>query len=225
VRHLQQSFCVSERRACRVAGQPRSSQRYVSMKVGKDAALVERMVALSIENPRYGYRRVWALLGREGWAVNKKRVQRLWREAGLKVPTKKVHKRKRLGSSENGCTRRRAEYPGHVWSYDFAMDATEDGRRLKVMPVVDEHSRQCLALEMERSITAEGVVEILERLFTERGELAYIRSDNGPEFIAEAIKRWLAASGVKTLYIEPGHRAWRSMGERLLRDLHQPLER
>ena len=185
-------------------GQPRSSQRYVSMKVGKDAALVERMVALSIENPRYGYRRVWALLGREGWAVNKKRVQRLWREAGLKVPTKKVHKRKRLGSSENGCTRRRAEYPGHVWSYDFAMDATEDGRRLKVMPVVDEHSRQCLALEMERSITAEGVVEILERLFTERGEPAYIRSDNGPEFIAEAIKRWLAASGVKTLYIEPG---------------------
>jgi putative transposase len=174
------------------------------MKVGKDAALVERMVALSIENPRYGYRRVWALLGREGWAVNKKRVQRLRREAGLKVPTKKVHKRKRLGSSENGCTRRRAEYPGHVWSYDFAMDATEDGRRLKVMPVVDEYSRQCLALEMERSITAEGVVEILERLFTERGEPAYIRSDNGPEFIAEAIKRWLAASGVKTLYIEPG---------------------
>jgi transposase InsO family protein len=174
------------------------------VKVGKDAALVERMVALSTENPRYGYRRVWALLGREGWAVNKKRAQRLWREAGLKVPAKKVHKRKRLGSSENGCTRRRAEYPGHVWSYDFAMDATEDGRRLKMMPVVDEYSRQCLALEMEHSITAEGVVEILERLFTERGEPAYIRSDNGPEFIAEAIKRWLAASGVKTLYIEPG---------------------
>ena len=202
--HLQQRFEVSERRACRVVGQPRSSQRYVSVKVGKDAALVERMVALSTENPRYGYRRVWALLGREGWAVNKKRAQRLWREAGLKVPAKKVHKRKRLGSSENGCTRRRAEYPGHVWSYDFAMDATEDGRRLKMMPVVDEYSRQCLALEMEHSITAEGVVEILERLFTERGEPAYIRSDNGPEFIAEAIKRWLAASGVKTLYIEPG---------------------
>ena len=162
------------------------------------------MVALSTENPRYGYRRVWALLGREGWAVNKKRVQRLWREAGLKVPAKKVHKRKRLGNSENGCTRRRAEYIDHVWSYDFAMDATEDGRRLKMMPVVDEYSRQCLALEMERSITAEGVVGILERLFTERGAPAYIRSDNGPEFIAEAIKRWLAASGVKTLYIEPG---------------------
>jgi putative transposase len=203
VEHLQQRFCVSERRACRVVDQPRSSQRYVSMKVGNDVALVQRMVALSTENPRYGYRRVWALLGREGWQVNKKRVQRLWREAGLKVPAKE-RKRRRLGSSENGCTRRRAEYPGHVWSYDFAMDATEDGRRLKIMPIVDEYSRECLALEMERSITAEGVVEILNLLFTERGEPAYIRSDNGPEFIAETIKRWLAASGVKTLYIEPG---------------------
>jgi len=165
------------------------------------------MVALSTENPRYGYRRVWALLSREGWEVNKKRVQRLWREAGLKVPAKKAHKRRPLtGTSENGCTRRRrAEYPGHVWSYDdFAMDATEDGRRLKMMPIVDEYSRECLALEAERSITAEGVVEILDRLFTERGEPAYIRSDNGPEFIAEAIKYRLATSGVKTLYIEPG---------------------
>jgi putative transposase len=203
VEHLQQRFCVSERRACRVVDQPRSSQRYVSMKVGNDVALVQRMVALSTENPRYGYRRVWALLGREGWQVNKKRVQRLWTEAGLKVPAKE-RKRRRLGSSENGCTRRRAEYPGHVWSYDFAMDATEDGRRLKIMPIVDEYSRECLALEMERSITAEGVVEILNLLFTERGEPAYIRSDKGPEFIAETIKRWLAASGVKTLYIEPG---------------------
>ena len=145
------------------------------MKVGKDAALVQRMVALCTENPRYGYRRVWALLGREGWAVNKKRVQRLWREAGLKVPAKRVHKRKRLGSSENGCTRRRrAEYPGHVWSYDFAMDTTEDGRRLKVMPVVDEYRRERRALEKECSITAEEVTEILKRLFTERGEPAYI---------------------------------------------------
>ena len=123
MKHLQRTFEVSERRACRVVGQPRSSQRYLSMKVGKDAALVKRMVALSTENPRYGYRRVWALLGREGWRVNKKRVQRLWREAGLKVPAKE-RKRRRLGSSENSCTRRRAEYIDHVWSYDFAMDAT-----------------------------------------------------------------------------------------------------
>ncbi len=202
--HLQQRFEVSERRACRVVGQPRSSQRYVSTKAGKDAALVERMVARSRENPRYGYRRVWALLGREGWAVNKKRVQRLWRETGLKVPAGRERKRRRLGTSENGCTRRRAEYIDHVWSYDFTMDATEDGRRLKIMPIVDEYSRECLALEVERSITAEDVVGVLDRLFSERGEPDYIRSDNGPEFVAEAIKRWLASCGVKTLYIEPG---------------------
>ncbi len=203
--HLRETFGISERRACRVLNQSRSSQRRVSTKVGKDAALVERMVALSRENPRYGYRRVWALLvRREGWAVNKKRVQRLWREAGLKVPAGRERKRRRLGSSENGCTRRRAEYIDHVWSYDFAMDATEDGRRLKVMPIVDEYGRECLALEMERSITAKDVVGTLDRLFTERGEPDYIRSDNGPEFIADAIKSWLAASGVETLYIEPG---------------------
>jgi transposase InsO family protein len=194
---------ISERRACRVLEQPRSSQRYVSTKVGQDATLAERMVALSKENPRYGYRRVWALLRREGWEVNKKRVQRLWREAGLRVPAK-ARKRRRLGTSENGCTRRRAKYIDHVWSYDFAMDATDDGRRLKVMPIVDEYSRECLALQMERSITAEDVVKTLAHLFTERGEPAYIRSDNGPEFISEAIKRWLAACGVETLYIEPG---------------------
>jgi len=181
-------------------------------------ALMHRTVVLSRKNPRYGYRRVWALLRREGWEVNKKRVHRLWREAGLRVPTKERKRRRLTGISENGCTRRRAEYIDHVWSYDFAMDATEDGRRLKAMPIVDEYSRECLALEVERSITAENVVEVLDRLFTERGEPAYIRSDNGPEFIAAAIKGWLESSGVKTLYI----RARCSVGERLLGDLHQP---
>jgi putative transposase len=168
--------------------------------------VVERMVALSRQNPRYGYRRVWALLGREGWEVNKKRVQRLWREAGLKVPASSRERKRRrpLGASENGCTRRCAEHVDHVWSYDFAMDATEDGRRLKIMPIVDEYSRECLALEAERSITAKDVIATLDRLFNERGEPAYIRSDNGPEFIAKAIKHWLATSGVETLYIEPG---------------------
>jgi putative transposase len=184
-------------------GQPRSSQRYISTKADIDTALSQRMVALSRENPRYGYRRVWALLRREGWTVNRKRVQRVWREAGLMVPSKEC-KRRRMGASENGITRRQAEYIDHVWSYDFAMDATEDGRRLKMMPIVEEYSRECLALETERSITAEDVVETLARLFTERGAPSFIRSDNGPEFIAKAVKRWLAASGVETLYIEPG---------------------
>jgi len=164
------------------------------------------MVGLSRENPRYGYRRVWALLRREGWTVNKKRVHRLWREEGLKVPGGKQHKRRRLseGTSENGCTRRRAEYKDHVWSYDFVMDRTEDGRRLKMMPIVDEYTRECLSVEVERSITAEEVVAALAPLFEERGEPSYIRSDNGPEFVAVAVKRWLEASGVETLYIEPG---------------------
>ncbi len=201
---MQKTFELSERRACQAIGQPRSTQRYVGQRASIDSALSCRMSELSRENPRYGYRRVWALLRREGWEVNKKRVLRLWRDLGLKVPQKQ-HKRRRLaGNSENGVTKRRAEYPNHVWSYDFAMDSTEDGRRLKMMPVVDEYTRECLSLEGQRSIKACGVIDTLRRLFIERGDPDYIRSDNGPEFIAEAIKEWLAISGVKTLYIEPG---------------------
>jgi putative transposase len=196
---------VSERRVCKVIGQPRSTQRYLGRKAERDRPLTERMIVLSKKNPRYGYRRVWALLRREGFRVNKKRVYRLWREEGLRIPSgQRKRKRKRLGASENGCTRRRAEHKDHVWSYDFVMDRTEDGRRLKMMPIVDEYSRECLCIEVERSITAKEVVKILAALFTRRGEPTFIRSDNGPEFIAKAVKRWLAASGVKTLYIEPG---------------------
>jgi putative transposase len=138
------------------------------------------MSELSKENPRYGYRRVWALLRREGWEVNKKRVLRLWREQGLKVPKKQYKSRRLASSGENGISKRRAKYPGHVWSYDFAMDSTEDGRRLKVMPVVDEYTRECLSLEGQRSIKAEEVIGTLRRLFIERGEPTYVRSDNGP---------------------------------------------
>jgi putative transposase len=155
------------------------------------------MVRLSRENPRYGYRRVWALLRREGWPVNKKRVHRLWRKEGLKVPDKQ-RKRRRLpdllGASENSCTRKRATHLNHVWSYDFVMDLTENGRRLKMMPVVDEYSMECLTIDVERSITAEDVVSTLASLFRQRGAPAFIRSDNGPEFIAKAIKEWLEAS-------------------------------
>jgi putative transposase len=169
-------------------------------KAPKDQVLVERLVSLSRENPRYGYRRVWALLRREGWKVNKKRVHRLWREEGLKVPQKQ-RKRRRLviGGSENGCTRSRAEYKNHVWSYDFVMDRTEDGRILKMMPVVDEYSRECLCIEVQRSITAEEVLKALAALFAHRGEPAFIRSDNGPEFIAKAVKQWLDICGVTDL--------------------------
>jgi len=168
---------------------------------------VERMVGLSRRNPRYGYRRVWALLRREGWSVNKKRVHRLWREEGLKVPHKQ-RKRRRLAKledvSENGCTRKRAEHKDHLWSYDFVMDRTDDGRRLKMLAIVDEYTRECLSIEAERTITAREVVKVLAKLFEERGEPTFIRSDNGPEFVAKAVKGWLEASGVQTLYIEPG---------------------
>jgi putative transposase len=187
-----------------VISQPRSSQRYEGQKIGRDRALLERMVTLSRENPRYGCRRVWTLLRREGWPINKKRVHRLWRQEGLKVPEKQ-HKRRRLllGGSENGCTRRRAEHKDHVWSYDFVMELTEDGRRLKMMPVVDEYTTECLSIDVERSITAEDVVTTLTSLFCSRGEPIFLRSDNGPEFIPKAVKQWLKASEVETLYIEP----------------------
>jgi len=143
-----------------------------------------------------------ALLMREGWRVNRKKVQRLWRDAGLKVVPRQ-RKRTRLGSSENGCTRKKAEHKNHVWSYDFTLDQTSDGRRLKLMPVVDEYTRECLVIEVERRFTARDVIATLSYLFRLHGEPAYIRSDNGPEFIARAVKQWLTASGVKTLYIEP----------------------
>src|SRR5215208_842202 len=205
VEHVRRRLGVSERRACGVIGQPRSSQRYAGRKAHRDRRLAERMVELSRENPRYGYRRVWALLRREGWPGNKKRVHRLWRKEGLKVPERQRKRRRLLmGKSENGCTRRRAEHKDHVWSYDFVMDLTEDGRRLKMMPVVDEYTRECLSIDAERSITAEDVVDTLALLFRSRGEPTFIRSDNGPEFIAKAVKQWLELCGVRTLYIEPG---------------------
>jgi putative transposase len=157
-------------------GQARSSQRYAGRKAEKDRQLVERMVVLSRENPRYRYRRVWALLKREGWPVNKKRVHRLWRQEGLKVPEGKQRKKRRLPLGENGCTRRRAEHKDHVWSYDFVMDLTEDGRRLKMMPVVDEYSRVCLSIDVERSITAEDVVATLTSPTRRHSSAAFQRS-------------------------------------------------
>jgi transposase InsO family protein len=154
-------------------------------------------------HPRYGYRRIWALLRREGWQVNRKRIHRLWRREGLKVPLK-AHKRRRLGSSGNACARRRAEHKDHVWAWDFIHDRTASGSPLKWLSVVDEYTRQCLTLEVARSITAEDVKDDLIRLFRERGAPHYIRSDNGPEFIAKVLREWLERASVGTLYVEPG---------------------
>lgn len=162
-----------------------------------------RLRELSRAHPRYGYRRITALLRQDGWRINRKRVQRLWRREGLKVP-RKQRKKRRWGCSANGAALRRAERPNQVWSYDFIEDQTADGRKLKILPIVDEFTRECLTIEVERSFTAKDVVETLKFLFELRGAPAYLRSDNGPEFIAEAVKTWLAESGVDTLYIAPG---------------------
>jgi putative transposase len=197
------AFRISERRACRALGVPRSSQRYAGAEREREEELLLRIRALARENPRYGYRRIRALLRREGWSVDLKRAHRLWRREGLKVPQIQ-RRRRRLGQGENGCVRRRSERPDHVWSYDFIHDRTADGRGLKMLPVVDEFTRECLTIEVARSLTSEDVVSTLEYLFEVGGEPEFIRSDNGPEFIAEAVRVWLAGRGSKTLYIAPG---------------------
>jgi len=194
---------VSQRRACRVLGQPRSTQRQAPRAKEDEGRLVTRILELVRRRPRYGYRRIWALLRREGWRVNRKRVRRLWRRQGRKVP-RKQRKRRRLGSSVNGCVRRPAEHKGHVWAWDFLHDRTTDGGALKWFTLVDEYTRECLALEVARGMTARGVGAVLAGVVRERGAPAHVRSDNGPEFIAKTIRAWMAGAGLETLYIEPG---------------------
>jgi putative transposase len=202
-RHLQETFGVSERRACRVLGQPRSTQRQVPKAKEKERQLVARILELVRRHPRYGYRRIWALLRREGWRVNRKRVYRLWRQQGLRVP-RKQRKKRRLGSSANSCVRRPAEHKDHVWAWDFLHDRTADGGPLKWFTLVDEYTRECLALEVRRGMTAKAVSEVLAGVVRGRGAPAHIRSDNGPEFIARAVRAWMKEAGVATLYIAPG---------------------
>jgi len=194
---------VSERRACEVLNQPRSCQRYQVKPRDDEPKLIERMRELARRRPRFGYRRIAALLRREACSASETRVFRLWRQEGLKVPQKK-RKRRRLGTSENGCHRQRAEHKDHVWCWDFVFDRTASGSTLKWLSIVDEYTRECLTLKVDRSITSEDVIDTLAELFAMRGVPRCIRSDNGPEFIAHAIRRWLAQVGVQTLYVEPG---------------------
>jgi transposase InsO family protein len=162
------------------------------------------MRQLACQRPRFGCPRIHEHLLAEGWQVNHKRVHRLWKQEHLQVP-RKQHRRRRLpGSSENSCIRHRAERINHVWSYDFLVDRTEDGRQLKLLVVIDEYTRECLALEVLRSFTALDVVEVLQYLFAVRGRPEHLRSDNGPEFVAQAVCRWLAQADVKTLFIAKG---------------------
>jgi len=194
---------LSERRACEILHQPRMTQRYEPKQPDKDKALIAAMKRLAVKHPRYGYRFITAKLHQDGWQVNKKRVQRLWRKECLQVPYRRKIKKSR-GCSENACFVKKAEFINHVWTYDFIEDRTEDGRKLKFLTVLDEWTRESPAIEVGRSITSKGVIAVLEYLFMVRGVPGFIRSDNGPEFIADAIKRWLKDQTVGTLYIEPG---------------------
>jgi len=165
--------------------------------------LVTRMVELARQYGRYGYRRITAMLRIEGWRVNHKRVERLWRREGLKVP-KKQPKRGRLWLNDGSCVRLRSLWKDHVWAYDFVHDRTHDGRPLRMLTLVDEYTRECLAIDVARRMTSEDVLERLTDLFIRRGVPDHIRSDNGAEFTSKAVRDWLAKVGVKTLFIEPG---------------------
>jgi putative transposase len=203
VDHVKTELGLSERRVCRVLGQHRSTQRKIPTTPDDEAALTADIIALALQYGRYGYRRITALLREAGWKVNRKRVERIWRQEGLKVPQKQP-KKGRLWLTDGSCIRLRPEYPNHVWSYDFVEDRTHDGRKFRMLNIIDEFTRECLAIRVSRKLKAVDVIEVLSDLFILRGVPGHIRSDNGPEFVAKAVRAWIGAVGAKTAYIEPG---------------------
>ncbi len=200
---MQERLDVSERRACRVLGQARSTQRHKLRVTDFDKRLEARVIELASLHGRYGYRRITAIMRREGWRVNHKRVERIWRREGLKVPARQP-KRARLWLNNGSCIRLRPTHKNHVWSYDFVHAWTHDGRPLKLLTLMDEFTRECLSIDVSRRLDSEDVLCRLATLFVERGVPGHIRSDNGPEFTATAVREWLGRVGVKTLFIEPG---------------------
>jgi transposase InsO family protein len=197
-------MAVSERRACRVLGQARATQRRELLPSSDEKQLTAAIVDLASKYGRYGYRRITALLNNnQGWQVNHKRVERIWRREGLKIPQKQP-KRSRLWLNDGSCIRLRPEHQDHVWSYDFVIDRTTNGKALKILNIIDEYTRECLATLVARKIKSDEVIDQLFNLFIFRGLPEYIRSDNGPEFTARAVRIWLKRLNVKTLFIEPG---------------------
>ena len=194
---------MSQRRACRALSQPRSSQRYQPVVKADESKLLESILAFVAEFPRYGYRQITRLLRGDGWRVNAKRIYKIWQREGLKVPRKKA-KRKRLGNSSGGILRRKAERKNHIWSVDFIFDRTLNGRALKMLVLIDEYTRECLALEVSRTFTSEDLIEVLTNQLAIRGVPEFLRSDNGPEFIATRLQQFLANVEIGTSYIEPG---------------------
>ena len=186
-----------------MVGQHRSTQRKVPRAADDEAALTASIVNLARQYGRYGYRRITALLRAEGWRCNHKRVERIWRREGLKVPARQP-KRGRLWLNDGSCVRLRPERPNHVWAYDFVEDRTRDGRKFRMLNVVDEYTRECLAIRVGRQLKASDVIDVLSDLFILRGTPGHVRSDNGPEFAATAVKGWITGVGAKTAFIEPG---------------------
>jgi transposase InsO family protein len=200
---VQDVLDVSERRVCRVLGQPRSTQNYNKRIADDEEILSVRIVALASQHGRYGYRRVTAMLRHEGWQLNHKRVERIWRREGLKVPAKQP-KRGRLWLNDGSIVRLRPEFPKHVWSYDFMEDRTHNGVKFRILNIIDEYTRECLAVRVGRSLTHQDVLEVLTELFCERGVPVHLRSDNGSEFTARRVQAWLKRLDVRPLFIEPG---------------------
>ncbi len=193
---------VSERTACGAAGMSRSTYRYRGYGPDRSSELKGQIIGLASKHKRYGYRRITALLRRDGERVNHKRVWRVWREAGLSLPRRRPGKRK---AGQSGELPTRAECRGHVWTYDFVFDRTESNRVLKMLVVLDEYTRECHRIRVEYNLDSQAVIETLEGVFELYGEPKHLRSDNGGEFIAERVKRWLAEQGTESVYIEPGH--------------------
>jgi transposase InsO family protein len=194
---------VSERRACRVLGQPRAVQRYLPRRRDDEDEVTGRIVEYAGVYGRYGTPRITALIRNDGMHVNHKRVERIWKREGLKVPRKQP-KRGRLWLNDGSCVRLRPQHKDHVWAYDFVQDVTHDGRPFRMLTIVDEYTRECLAIDVARNIRSDDVLEQISWLMATRGVPTYIRSDNGPEFTANAVRDWLGNVGVQTLFIEPG---------------------
>ncbi|MEN3213914.1 IS3 family transposase [Methylorubrum populi] len=203
VEHILLTMNISERRACRALGQHRSTQRKVPRGRDDEEALTADLVALAEKYGRYGYRKISALLKAAGWFVNDKRVERIWRREGLKVPAKQP-KRGRIWDNDGSCVRLRPEHRNHVWSYDFVEARTHDGRKIRMLNVVDEFTHECLAIRVARKLKAIDVIDVLSDLSILRGVPGHIRSDNGPEFVAKAVQAWITGVGAKTAYITPG---------------------
>ena len=203
IEHVRTKLDVSERRACAALGQHRSTQRKVPRGREDAVRLTADVIELARQYGRYGYRKVAALLRQAGWSVSDGRVERIWKREGLKVPAKQP-KRGRLWLTDGSCIRVRPERPNHVWSYDFVEDRTHDGRKYRMLNVLDEFTHECLAIRINRRLKAIDVIDVLSDLFILRGIPGHIRSDNGPEFVAKAVREWIAAVGAKAAYIEPG---------------------